>query len=230
MAQSGVSESLRPLKFNNIQHSYLFGIPIIGDGSCFFHAVLRSFYREYIKTTQNTVRQYYARNLRYALAAVLEEINPLTGLRYYDQLSRGALSILASEGLSSCSILAMQNELQRGGPIDNLYHELVSDHLNRDIYIINENLGDVDVGFNELELLYKGRNSIVLLYRSGHFELLGIVVPNSNIIETLFTPSHPLIQQLYGRMLYFLSHRIRNNSELRVCFTESALRTPIQII
>ena len=60
----------------------------------------------------------------------------------------------------------MQNELRSGKAVDNLYHEFVSDHLNRDIYIYNATLADVDVGFSELELLYKGRNSIVLFYNS----------------------------------------------------------------
>lgn len=230
MAVSGVSESLRPLTLKGINHPNLYRIPIIGDGSCFFHAVLRSFYRDYIETTQTSVRQFYAQHLRYALSAVLEEYNPLTGVRYYDELSRGALATLASEGLSSCSIRAMQKELQQGGPVDNLYQELVSNHLNRDIYIVNEDYGDVDVGFNDLELLYKGRNSIILLYRSGHFELLGIAASDSMTLETLFTPSHPLIQQLYQRMVYLINERTGESAESGICFAETVIPTQIQII
>jgi len=230
MAVSGVSESLRPLILKGINHPNLYRIPIIGDGSCFFHAVLRSFYRDYIETTQTSVRQFYAQNLRYALSAVLEEYNPLTGVRYYDELSRGALATLASEGLSSCSIRAMQKELQQGGPVDNLYQELVSNHLNRDIYIVNEDYGDVDVGFNDLELLYKGRNSIILLYRSGHFELLGIAASDSMTLETLFTPSHPLIQQLYQRMVYLINERTGEGAQSGICFAETMIPRQIQII
>jgi hypothetical protein len=219
MALSGISESLRPIQFKGIEYSNLVRIPIIGDGSCFFHAILRSFYRDYIESTQHSVRQYHARNLRYALAEVLDESNPLTGKKYYDELSRGTLSTLASEGLVSCSLLIMQKELQQDGPVDNLYHELVSNHLNRDVYIINEDIDDVDVGFSDLELLYKGRNSIVLLFRNSHFELLGIAATNSGLIETLFTPSHPLIQQLYDRMLHLINIRIGGHP---ICYVETS--------
>lgn len=255
MARSGVPESLSPLTLKGIRHPNLYRIPIIGDGSCFFHAVLRSFYRDYIESTQKSVRQFYARHLRNALSAVLEESNPLTGIRYYDELSRGTLATLAAEGLSSCSISAMQQELQQGGPVDNLYQELVSNHLNRDIYIVNEDYGDVDVGFSDLELLYKGRNSIILLYRNGHYELLGIAVPNSTTLvssgdragsgsplspeglvrlrqplETFFTPSHPLIQQLYQRMVSLISERTSQDPESQICFAETVIPTQIPII
>jgi hypothetical protein len=222
MAQSGVKESITDINLSHIQQPGLTKIAIPGDGSCFFHAILRAFYLEYILSTSGHIRHSYARHFRNALASVLEEYNPITNVRYYEELSRGSLDALVREGVQSCSITAMQNELRSGTAVDNLYHELISDHLNRDIYIYNATLADVDVGFSELGLLYKGRSSIVLLYDSGtsHYELLGIRVPGSDIIETLFTPSHPLIQQLYRRMLILSKKGDTNHSGVDVCYSD----------
>jgi hypothetical protein len=151
MAKSGVNEFISNINLKHIQYPGLVKIST-GDSSCFFHDILRSFYKTYIEASDPRVRQIYARDFRTALASVLDEYNPITTLKYYDELARGRLKSLASEGMPSYSIVAMQNELLSGGAVDNLYHELVSDHLNRDIYIYNEILNDVDVGFSDLEL------------------------------------------------------------------------------
>ena len=221
MAKSGIKESITNINLNHIQYPGLAKIAVPGDGSCFFHAILRAFYIEYILASNYQVRQGYAKHLRDALANVLDEYNPITNVKYYDELSRGSLNTLVEEGMQSYSMTAMQNELRSGVAVDNLYHELVSDHLNRDIYIYNATLADVDVGFSELGLLYKGRNSIVLFYNSNaaHYELLGIQVPGSDIVETLFTPSHPLIQQLYRRMIIVSKKGYIESSQVDVCYS-----------
>ena len=58
----------------------------------------------------------------------------------------------------------------------------------RDVYMVG----------NEDEILYKDRDSIVLLYLPGHYELVGI--EEDGIIQTLFEHDHSFIRTIRARM------------------------------
>ncbi len=70
--------------------------------------------------------------------------------------------------------------------------------MKRDIYEIG----------NEVELLYKGRPSIIILYKPGHYELVGL--KNGSIVETHFEKNHPLIKLLRKRVKSLLKKKIKN--------------------
>ncbi len=70
-------------------------------------------------------------------------------------------------------------------------------YLNKDIYVLNLPKGDVEIVGDD-ELLYKGRDSIVVLYMPGHYDLVGVLNPD-NSISTLFSADNPFIVAINAR-------------------------------
>jgi hypothetical protein len=189
-----------------IDYKGLVRLTTIGDGSCFFHAILQSQNQIY-KDSDHVERQKLARALRNSLADILGQTDPATGLRYYDTLSRGKLeenykaiqeAIKADRELTDISLEGLQRELRSSKGVGVIYHELVSELLDLDIYILD--LATRDLYFEEdYELYYKGRNSVIVISTGGHYESVGI--KRSDKITTFFQHSHPLIQTLHGRLV-----------------------------
>ena len=102
------------------------------------------------------------------------------------------------------SLNSMKDELASDRPVDNAYNEFISNILNKDIYILDVMKKDIYVTGKDLDILYKGRESIVLLYIPGHYELVGIR-NNNNDIKTLFDSDHPFIQSIQTRMMELIS-------------------------
>ena len=116
---------------------------------------------------------------------------------YYDTLSRGELPNISKE-IPRYSLANMQKELASNRPVDNVYNEFISNCLNKDIYILDGVKRDVYITGNDDEILYKNRESIVILYLPGHYELIGII--DDNNIHTLFDPEDDFIQRIKTRM------------------------------
>jgi hypothetical protein len=181
-------------------------LPTIGDGSCFFHAVLQSQNQLY-KEANHLERRKLARALRNSLADILAQPDPTTGLRYYDTLSRGKLeenykaiqeAIKADREITDISLEGLQRELRSSKGVGVIYHELVSNLLELDIYILD--LATHDLYFEEdYELYYKCRNSVVVISTGGHYESVGI--KRGDKITTFFEHSHPFIQSLHTRLV-----------------------------
>lgn len=165
-----------------------------GDGSCFFHAIISSFYTPYITGHVNTVpfnRKKYIRNLRYDLSKQLKN--------YYHKLSRGEFENLSkAKGMESFSLEEMEKELNSNSPVDNRYNEFVSNILDKDIYLLDGEKKDIYITGKDDEILYKRRDSIVLLYKYPHYELVG-VLRNGSIV-TLFDYTDPFIIAVRARM------------------------------
>jgi hypothetical protein len=140
-----------------------------------------------------------ARTFRNALADLLEEIDPLTGKSYYCGLNNGELEKIAG-GVKEYSLSALQRELRSSAPVDNIYQELISNALHIDIYIIDGIKKDIFSVGNSFDCYYKGRNSIILYYSGGHYEVIGLKHSNGEI-DTIFTPLHPLIQSCRSRLI-----------------------------
>lgn len=199
MPKSNILEETRPLKLSFVDIPNLVIVPTIGDGNCYFHSVLRAFNTSYINAKTTFDRVNLARTFRNALADHLLETDPLTGMDYYSGLCNGNLEEF-SKGVKEYSKEYLRKELLSSEPVDNIYQELISNVVNKDIYIIDSETKDIYCTGSNYSLYYKGRNSIVIYYKPGHYEVVGIKRKNGNI-DTLFTPEHEFIQICKNRLL-----------------------------
>lgn len=222
MSQNKVLEEYKPLKltFCNLQNLYI--IPSIGDGNCYFHSILRAFNTSYINAKTIFDRVNLTRTFRNALADRLQEIDPLTGKDYYSGLNNGRLEEF-SQGVKEYSKDALRRELLGSDPVDNIYQELISNAINKDIYIIDSETKDMYNVGSAFSLYYKGRNSIILYYTPGHFEVIGVKRSDGSI-NTLFTPEHKLVEACRERLLSGI--RLDRNKSSPIKNIKSAIATP----
>lgn len=219
MAKSGVHEEIIRVRLASIPHPGLVKITALGEQNCFFHSVLRAFNRYYIEAKSWNDRRSMARIVRNNLADALGE-KDARGIVYYDTLSRGTLRNF-SKYYPRVKLEALQAELRSDSPVDNVYHEIMSELLNKDIYFVDMQTGDVYLTSSDLDLLYKGRQSICIAVIQSkrskdtemmkdpvdHFDVLG-VEGEDGIIYTLFEPRHPLIRMLQDRQRARLSGKV----------------------
>jgi hypothetical protein len=171
----------------------LFIIPVIGDGSCFFHSIMLAINPDYIKESlSNRINMIH--NLRKNLADLLDK-DKSENLTWYNYLSRGTLKIL-SETIDDYSLDNMKKELLEMGPVDEKFYEYVSDILNIDLYIINSSNNNI-VNL-EKDFYYKQRNSICLYFTPGHYELLS--VKRNDTLYLQLPHTDPFILSLYSQL------------------------------
>lgn len=173
-----------------------------GDGSCLFHSLSMAYNQVYrLQREGNTYvsRKSIVLRLRDELANLLAApIDPLDpqSPRHYDILARGSLQ-QSSEVVKEYTLEEMQNTLRSKRFIDYMFFEFISDAIQKDIYVLDGMKQDV---YNTMEedLYQKGRPSIVLIFYSNHYELIGIR-RDQGIISTLFTPDDTFIQTIKTR-------------------------------
>lgn len=188
----------------NFRYPNMVRVFTIGDGSCLFHGVISSFFSPYRKgelSGRPLNRRAFVLKFRQELADKLEEParpDESSGT-WYEMLGRGQL-LEFSKTVPEFSLSAMQAELRSGGPVDNKYNELISEILNKDIYLLNSETKDLYVTGNDSDILYKDRESIVILYNSGHYEVIGVKDPSNSAITLLFSPGDPFIESIRTRM------------------------------
>lgn len=199
MPKSNILEDCRPLKLNFTDTTNLVVVPTIPDGNCYFHSVLRAFNTSYINAKNALERVNLARTFRNALADRLLETDPLTGDDYYSGLNNGNLEDFA-KGVKEYSKDSLKRELLSSEPVDIIYQELISNAVNKDIYIIDAETKDMYNTGSAFGLYYKGRNSIIIYYTPGHYEVVGIKRSDGSI-DTIFTPEHEFIQTCKDRLL-----------------------------
>lgn len=198
------SKEFEPLNWIGLfKYPNMVRLKVIADGSCFFHAIAKSYLNPYIMEELNGEyfdRSKFIRELRrdlsIKLGAKIDPSNPKS-LRPYDTLSRGELSNF-SKTVKSYTLQNMQRELNSTNAVDNVYNEFISNELNKDIYILDMAKQDVYVTGSDDDILYKNRPSIVLLYLPGHYELVGI--DDGEDIKTLFDPNDEFIKAIRNRM------------------------------
>jgi len=175
------------------------------DGSCFFHALAKSYFKPYIvgkKDGEPFDRKEFIKNLRKDLSKTLgSKVDPQNpkSKTYYQILSNGELESI-SKSMPEYSLENMQKELDSSTPVSNYFNEFISNQLNIDIYILDSKTKDVYMVGADLKLLYKNRRSVVILYMPGHYELVGLINDESSYIETYFLPNHPFIAKIRERM------------------------------
>lgn len=173
------------------------------DGSCFFHALLKAYFKPYIEEEvagKTFDRRQFVRNLRKDLSNKLAQpIESDKEKTYYSQLNKGEMAKIAEE-MPEYSLERMQADLDSSNPVSNVYNEFISNELNIDIYILDGIKRDVYMTGSDDSLLYKKRKSVVILYLPGHYELVGLLRKNGEYVETFFRPDSPFIQQIRSRM------------------------------
>lgn len=165
-------------------------IRVPGDGSCYFNAIAKAFFTPYRTGFNQGVpvnRQQIIQQFRSELAQRLQAPG------VYESLSEGALKEFGPEYSRS----QMISTLLGSGPVDYVYQELISDEINKDIYLLSSVHQDV-VNLTNPKLLYKNRDSIVLLYTPGHYDLIGLQGPDG-VIRTVFNYDDPFIVKLRSR-------------------------------
>lgn len=171
------------------------------DGSCLFHAISNSFYQPYrteILHEKPMTRSKIVAALRSELGEKLGNTisDEQDAPRYYDILNGGNTSAFA-EAVPEFSLNYMQDQLMSTSPIGYGYMEFIGNALNKDIYILEAIRRNI-YKTNELPFTIKGnRNSIVLYYMNGHYELVGIR-NSDDTFSTHFTPEHSFIRFLYS--------------------------------
>ena len=180
-------------------------VSTIGDGSCLFHAVISAFFTPYRKgmlsgTTLD--RRAFVLKFRHELADKLAEpIDPANPeFIWYNSIGRGELSEFA-KSVPSFSLEAMQKELRSSTPVDNRYNEYLSNVLNKDIFLIDAIKKDVYITGDDHDILYMNRNSIVILYNNGHYELVGTKEPGVGVITLMFKHDDPFILTIRQRLV-----------------------------
>jgi hypothetical protein len=180
---------------NGFENFNLVGLRTLGDGSCYFHGVLNAYFIPYREACIH-MRGQMAHALRRELANKLRENSNIEGKSNYDVLAKGELSVLGKE-CEEFSLETLENKLNSNEWVGNEYHELISEHLNKDIYILDFKNRDIYMTGDDSSLIYKGRESIILLYLHNHYETVALI---STDTITHFLPNHPLIEFLKLRM------------------------------
>lgn len=227
-----VDKRVIPLHYKSL-HSWpskMFGFPhlcaidTIGDGSCFFHAVVSAFYPLYYFTNSLQTRSKLVQQFRRELASVLGSPAPdhvveycrlhsardaasidVTNnnnrgtLRYYDVLSRGTLKQLA-ESVPEFGLEQMQRILMSNEAVDLSYLEFISLFLNKNIFFLSKGHQDVySTGDREL-LESRDRQCIVIMADGSHYELVGVHNKSLGVVQTIFAYTDELITCIRDRL------------------------------
>jgi len=173
----------------------------IGDGSCLLHSIANAYFTPYRLEKLNGLsvsRRQIVRQLRDELAVHLAEpVDPLQpdGPRVYDNLANGEQVHLGKELPQEYGLEALLAKLRSDDAMGDEFIELISDRLDKDLYVLDAATRDVYMLGDGTFI--KGRDSIVLLFLPGHYELIGLRVGGS--IQTHFSPHHALIQAIRSR-------------------------------
>lgn len=161
-------------------------IGVKGDGSCYFHSILRAFNRSYINQPQQRTRM--CQSLRHHLTDKLA--------KRYPQLGGGIYNEFISADLT---LSAMSRELNSSSPVGNQYQELVSEEFDLNIYMLDATTQSVYHTADATTLYRDYRDNVVLLYLPGHYECVG--APDQHgVITGLFDSAHPLIQAIKNQL------------------------------
>ena len=187
-------------------------ISTTADGTCFFHSVLKSFYRPYQESFDHRVLRKYALDFRHVLAEALNHIDPddkdhriyyytvNNGYLYELYTATGGLEIEASNGeLYNYSLEGMQKLLRSNACVGDEVMKIVSEILGLTLIILELFTNDLNV-----LTIYESRNTgdserfIIIGNTSGHYETIGVRINIGNVsrIQTIFDRNDKIIQDI----------------------------------
>jgi len=196
-----LSDEYRDIMFiKGFKYDGMVAIETIGDGSCLIHALLNGIhkpYREKMDGNEPIDRCKYVRNLRFTLSEILSKPRYHDKeIIWYDTLSNYSLRDM-SKSVPDYSLEEMKRTLESSKYLDLRFHELLSEIFDKDIYFLDLENQDIYI-IDNIDSYYKQRESVVLGYKKGHFELIGI--RDKGTIYTHFKPNNKFILTLYSRL------------------------------
>jgi len=170
-------------------------IGCIGDGSCFFHAVLKSFYRPYGINSDRNMRIDIVKQWRLELSKLLSQQDPVNpGRTYYQTTGNGQLVELYNQqkqglmlevdySLSGMQQLLANNKL----PVGNEVYTFVSDRIGLNIYVMSAAPTELRYIFDTVRA-NPNWPSIVITGNDNHYEVVGAVsqTDSGQFIQTVF--------------------------------------------
>ena len=158
-----------------------------------YHAILNAMSSTYRETkiaerelTSNEVTTMLREDLAQALA-----LPDHTGKAPYYQLMNGQIEAFARSNPGR-SLRALQQDLLKASNIPRILIPFVCDFLDIDLYMIDFTSRQVEPLARDLSAIYKGRESVVLMYTSNHYHLVGIQTSQTHL-TTFFKCTHPFI-------------------------------------
>jgi hypothetical protein len=195
-------DTYAPLKCS--WYDNLVRIATIGDGSCFIHAILKSFYSPYQENNNARFRVGIASNLRRDLAILLSMENPeFPGKTFWETSGKGAFPRMVMQQIKNESLIGETrvdyslNGLQR---LFNSYNKLgdevykfISDTLDIDIYVLRATSEDL---YPHLHTRNPGinRNGVVIIGNMFHYETVGLNTDDG--IQTVFSSGDSFLESV----------------------------------
>lgn len=171
-------------------------IPTMGDGSCFFHALLEATSVHYRALPErSSERSLMATRVRNDIADSLGRVDPSTGLRLYDTIGGGILAEMSQVQVGSISYTLAGLERLLRNP-----HQCVGD----EVFLIAAHYFNVRIYFvrtrgDHFELIDSvgDRGPVVVLHGTGyHYELVALN-EGGRIIRT-FALDHSFLDRFKG--------------------------------
>lgn len=252
-----IDKRVIPLHHKSV-HSWpskMFGFPklcvvdTVGDGSCFFHAIVSSFYPLYYFTESLQSKSRVIQQFRSELAQILaspaprhivdaclktqHQLSSLDGqsnepekrLRYYDILSRGSLKQL-SESVPEFSLKHMQAALRSNQAVDLSFLEFISLFLNKNIFLLSREHQDVYCTGDRELLEHPDRQCIVVMAGGNHYELAGLHDKSQGVVKTIFRYDDQLIQSIRERLDVLTKRTAGNPSDASSSTSSTSKQSP----
>jgi hypothetical protein len=176
-------------------------IATIGEGSCFLHAVLKGYNREYQENNQARFRLGYVANLRRDLAIALGNVNPLYPEHtYWATSGNGAFVGVAMEEVIhenlvevlqvDYSLAGLQRLLNSTHTLGDEVYKFISDALNIDVYVLRATRTDLFPHYHTHQPAVV-RDGIVIIGNMYHYET--VAVETDQGLQTVFPPGDPFL-------------------------------------
>lgn len=195
-------DTYAPLK--STWYNNLVRIATIGDGNCFIHALLKSYYKQYQDNNDARYRLNTSSVIRRDLASMLSASNPAyPGRSYWLTAGNGGFPRLVMQQMMDETLVGYLNLDYSLNGLQRLFnstvqlgdevYSYVSDVLDIDIYILRATTQDL---YPHLHTRRPGRlrNGVVIVGNSYHYEVLAIDTTNG--LQTVFLPADPFIESL----------------------------------
>lgn len=170
--------------------------PSRGDGHCLLHSVCNAIYISYRTGCLNgrrINRQRMMVDLRSEMAVMLGEITE-SGETFYESISEGGLAEMAKV-VPELRLARLQSLFKSDRFLGEETKLVIEAILDKSIYILDSNTQDV---YFTAEIP-KERDSVVIIYDGGHFDMVSI--RDTNHYVTHFKHTHPFIAFLRKRVI-----------------------------